>query len=289
MAMISVKGAIDLHIHSAPCLYPRIGDDTKIATAARDADMEAIAFKSPFESTVSRAYHTMKEVPGIKVYGGLVLNHYVGGINPYAVDVALRLGGKLIWMPTIHSANHERVYGATGKYELKSMDDAQVQAKGISILRGGKLADEAVAVVDLVARHGAILGTGHLSQEEIEALVKHCRSVGGSKIVITHPEWKIPNLEVEFLKEMTKLGAYGEFVASSIGPLTYYSPPDVTRQAIEYLGPEHVILSSDCGVAFYPMPAEALRMFAHCLHEVGVSEAHLQVMMRENQMKLLGI
>lgn len=288
MGMISVKGAIDLHIHSAPCLYPRIGDDTKIAIAARDAGMEAIAFKSPFESTVSRAYHTMKEVPGIKVYGGLVLNHFVGGINPYAVDVALRLGGKLIWMPTIHAANHERIYGATGKYEQKSMD-ANVQASGISILRDGKLIDEAKSVVDLVARHNAILGTSHLSQEEIEALAKHCCDVGGVKLVITHPEWKIPNLKTEFLKEMMKLGACVEYVASSIGPLTFYAPPDVTRQAIEYLGPERVILSSDCGVAFYPMPAEALRMFAHCLHEVGVSEAHLQMMMCENQKKLLGI
>ena len=35
--MIDIQGAIDLHIHSHPCLFPRIADDRTIAQAAAEA------------------------------------------------------------------------------------------------------------------------------------------------------------------------------------------------------------------------------------------------------------
>ncbi len=48
------------------------------------------------------------------VYGGIVLNLNVGGINPAAVDVALKMGAVEVWMPPIHSLAH---YQATGLME----------------------------------------------------------------------------------------------------------------------------------------------------------------------------
>ena len=129
----SVRDTVDLHIHSGPCLFPRIGDDYEIAMKAREAGMQAIALKSPFESTVGRAYHTMKRVGGIKIFGGLVLNHWAGGINPYAVETTLRLGGRLIWMPTFDAEYHAKVFGGTGKYYQKTMA-IESRSKGINIL-----------------------------------------------------------------------------------------------------------------------------------------------------------
>ena len=40
-------------------------------------------------------------VPGIRVFGGLVLNFPVGGLNPFAVDSYVRLGAKEVWMPSL--------------------------------------------------------------------------------------------------------------------------------------------------------------------------------------------
>ncbi|HZT18671.1 MAG TPA: DUF6282 family protein, partial [Dongiaceae bacterium] len=92
--LIDVAGAIDMHCHPFPDLFPRLADDIDIAVAARDAGMKALMLKCHHESTVSRAYLVQRMVPGIRVFGGVVLNSYVGGINPAAVEAALRLGGK---------------------------------------------------------------------------------------------------------------------------------------------------------------------------------------------------
>jgi hypothetical protein len=286
--IVSVKGAIDLHIHSAPCLFPRIADDLEMAAEAKRLGMRAIALKSPFESTVGRAYHAARQI-GFPVYGGLVLNHWTGGINPGAVLKTLKMGGKLIWLPTFDAEQHAKVYGGTGRYKERSMRVQSVTDKGISILKDGELIDKAKTVVEMVKEYGGILGTGHVSGGEIKALVQHAARIGGVKITITHPDWPAPGVDIEFLREMVKLGAIAEFCASSIGPLTYYLPPTKLKEYIDILGAKNIILSSDCGVAFYPMPMEFLRVLASCLYESGVSAEDLQVMMIQNPKKLLGL
>lgn len=286
--IVNVKGAIDLHIHSAPCLFPRIADDIEMAAEAKRLGMRAIALKSPFESSVGRAYHASRQVD-FPVYGGLVLNHWTGGMNPSAVLKTFKLGGKLIWMPTFDAECHAKVYGGTGKYNQRSMRVQSVADKGISILKDGVLIDEAKTVVEMVKEYDGILGTGHVSGEEIRALVQYAASIGGVKITITHPDWPAPGVNIEFLQEMAKLGAIAEFCASSIGPLTYYLPPTKLKEYVDILGAKNIILSSDCGVAFYPMPMEFLRVLASCIYESGVSQEDLATMMIHNPKRLLGI
>ena len=116
--LIDVAGAIDMHCHPFPDLFPRLADDIDIAIAARDAGLKALMLKCHHESTVSRAYLIQRIVPGIRVFGGVVLNSYVGGINPAAVEAALRLGGKEVWMPTIDAGYHAEVHGGTGGYAV---------------------------------------------------------------------------------------------------------------------------------------------------------------------------
>src|SRR5206468_13082954 len=75
--LIDVAGAIDMHCHPFPDLFPRLADDIDIAIAARDAGLKALMLKCHHESTVSRAYLISRIVPGIRVFGGVVLNSYV--------------------------------------------------------------------------------------------------------------------------------------------------------------------------------------------------------------------
>lgn len=44
-------------------------------------------------NTVSRASVLQRMAPDIRVYGGIVLNSYVGYLNPAAVEAGLKLGG----------------------------------------------------------------------------------------------------------------------------------------------------------------------------------------------------
>jgi hypothetical protein len=103
--MINLDGAYDLHVHSHPCLFPRICDDKTAVAAAAAAGLGGILLKCHHESTVSRASELQNDYDDFRVYGGIVLNEYVGGINPLAVEAALKLGAKEVWMPTIDAAS----------------------------------------------------------------------------------------------------------------------------------------------------------------------------------------
>src|SRR6186997_2600982 len=89
-----LEGAVDVHVHSSPDVDPRRYDDLDLAREAARAGFGAILIKSHQNSTVERAYLVAKVVPGIRVFGGLVLNETVGGLNPAAVRLALALGAK---------------------------------------------------------------------------------------------------------------------------------------------------------------------------------------------------
>src|SRR5208282_6917456 len=109
-----LMGACDLHVHSAPDLYVRFMNDLEIAKDAADAGMKAVVLKCHVEDTAGRAYLVRKAVPGVQTFGGVVLNHAVGGLNPTAVEASIGLGGKIVWMPTRDSKKHRAHFGETG-------------------------------------------------------------------------------------------------------------------------------------------------------------------------------
>jgi len=137
--LIDVHGAVDLHCHPFPDLFPRVADDLEIVIAARDAGLKAIMMKCHNESTVSRAYFMNRMVPGIRVYGGIVLNRYVGAINPAAVEAALRLGGKAVWMPTIDAGYHAQVHGGAGGHHTSSRTPGSCSISLIGVTGSGRV------------------------------------------------------------------------------------------------------------------------------------------------------
>lgn len=285
--LIDMDGAIDLHCHPFPDLFPRLADDIDIAIAARDAGMEALMMKCHHENTVSRAYLVQRVVPGIKVFGGVVLNHYVGGLNPAAVEASLRLGGKEVWMPTIDAGHHGEVHGGTGGYDSQQ---GGRQGEGIWVLDDeGNLVPEVREILELVAEHQAILGTCHLSPREIVALVTQARELGVDKIVVTHPFFKVPNLDMDTIKEVARLGAMPEFGYCTVSPAWQYAPTDFVAQAIQEVGASRCLLVSDTGQRHNPMPDEALRIFGQTLFEKGIAEEDIRTMIAGNPHDLLDL
>jgi len=288
MSRIKLKNICDLHIHSYPSLMERIGDDVEIAKVSRDSGMQAIMFKSHHESTVSRAYHTSKQVPGIKVFGGIVLNRAVGGINPIAVEASLKLGAKEIWMPTTDSQEHARVYGSTGTWGYQSTN-LSLKTMGISIIKDNKLDENILVILKLIKKYNAILGTSHLSEFEILELVKKGKDIGLNKVLITHPFWKPPCLGISSLKKLVKLGAILEFCAGTVYPVPGYGNIYTYRDTIEEIGAEHIIISSDAGRCGKSLPYETIRIFSQCLNDIGIDEKKLEIMLIKNPEWLLDI
>jgi hypothetical protein len=285
---IDMRGSVDVHVHSEPDVFPRIADDVGVARHAAALGLRAISLKCHSERTTSRAYMAQQMVPGIQVVGGVVLNRSVGGINPAAVESALQLGARHIWMPTVDAANHARTFGSTGAYDKQSSTVARTGDIGIEVFdASGTPIDGLIDVLDLVAQHRAILSTCHLSVAEIEQLVPLARKRGIQKIMITHPFFKVPALDLETLKRLVSQGAYAEFGYCTVSPMWNHAPLTRVVEAIEALGAEHCILMSDGGQRHNPMPAECLRVFAQCVFESGISERDVERMIKDNPLALL--
>jgi Family of unknown function (DUF6282) len=287
---IDMHGAIDVHVHSEPDLFPRIADDVGVCRHAAELGLRAIVLKCHSERTTSRAYLTQQLVPGIRVLGGIVLNRAVGGINPAAVEAALEFGAKQVWMPTVDAANHAATFGSTGAYDKQESTVARSGDLGMRILdEDGKLISPVYEVLDLIASYNVILGTCHLSRPEIAALVPAAFDRGVQKVLITHPFFKVPALELDELLGLVRLGAYAEFGYCTVSPMWNHAALTRVVEAIKAVGPERAILMSDGGQRHNPMPAECLRVFAQSVYESGISEADVERMIKHNPAELLDL
>ena len=281
MSVTDIDGAYDLHVHSSPDLFPRIADDAAMVADAARRGFAGVVMKNHFEGTASRAAIAGRAVSRLRVYGGLVLNRYVGGINPHAVDVALRLGARIVWMPTLDAACHRRAFGFGGSF-LAQSSGMETDAPGISLLRDGQLIPEVRDVMALVKERGAALATGHVGYEEIAALVDEAAAQGFRKLILTHPYDRAPGLTLEQVRALARPHVCIEFVFCSITPEWKFTDAATIAHCMKSIGPARFVISSDGGQAHNPMPAEGYRRFVEALHAEGVARDDFRVMCREN-------
>src|SRR6266545_4180786 len=135
-------GVIDMHIHSHPDVFGRNLDDIDVAQIAKARGIRGIVLKNHVSETASRAALVMKVVPGIEVFGGIVLNNAVGGINPNAVEWLHRVygsRGKIVWLPTFESDKHVKTFSGP-------------TAKGLTVAPNGQVSPEMEAILKIIAR-----------------------------------------------------------------------------------------------------------------------------------------
>ncbi len=269
-----LEGAVDLHVHSAPDVDRRRFNDLELAQAAREASMGAVLIKSHQNSTVERAWLVSQCIPGIRVYGGLVLNETVGGLNLAAVQLALQLGARQIWMPTRSARNHCQYHAQPG---------------GITILdESGQLLPVVEEILHAIGQSNCILGTGHLSPEETSVLVDAATRLNVQKILVTHPEWGPTYHSIEAQKELSRHGnVFFERCFVSTTHLCGFVPFETIERAIAETGVEYTVLSTDLGQPETPPPADGLRLYAERLRSTGFSVDQIRTMMQVNPERLL--
>lgn len=288
--MISLDGAYDLHVHSAPCLYPRIGDDLTVAAAAQAAGLRGIVLKSHHESTVGRAHvcnHALDSSQPFTVYGSVTLNHAVGGVNPAAVGAALKTGARFVWMPTVDSAAHAQAYGRTGGWHVQGAASGGSPAQPLSILSGESLTPQAAEIVALCQQRDVALATGHLGRSEILALAECARQQGFKRLVITHPIFHVPALDEAALSRLAAWDAWFEFTYCTVSPMWRSATIDETAEAIRLVGVSRSFLTSDGGQTHNPMPHVGLQLLAQMLFEKGIPEADVYRMMVDNPRQIV--
>jgi hypothetical protein len=289
MPLVDLFQSFDLHIHSNPSLFFRSGSDVDMARHAAEAGLAGILLKNHFESTVGRAFQADEVVEGTRVFGGLVLNHFTGGLNAVAVEHALKLGAKQIWMPTLDAAGHVQVFGHAGGFGYQE-SGTEVEREGISVLDArGELKEEAKMIVKLVRKAGAILGTAHLARDEIFSLARFAQEEGFKGLLITHPYFNPPRLSVSDQVELARMGATIELCGGNLYPIPGTARIEDYVKSVAEVGADSLILSSDAGQPRKSLPAEVLRVFAQCLMEKGISQEQINLMTKENPARLLGL
>ena len=276
MGTVSLHGVCDMHVHTNPDLRLRAYDDFELADAAVRVGAKAIVIKSHLGFTVNRAYLTNQYVKrvygentGFTMYGGVVMNKVVGGINPEAVEKGLKLGAKEIWLPTQSAKRHLEKMG-------------QDPAKGIELVRDGKVVPEL---------NNVVLGTAHVSPEEAFVVIEAARDAGVKKIVVTHPEWWVVDMSMEDQIRLVK--DYDVILercyAQNMGGGVYKSNLPDNLEIIKAVGYEHVMVDTDGGQTENPHWELALAEYMQYLVDHGIPEEQVYHMTKTIPYRLLGI
>ncbi|CEJ12754.1 hypothetical protein BN1110_03057 [bacterium YEK0313] len=285
-------GAVDLHCHSGPAAMPRIVDHHEALLDCAAAKFRALVYKDHFYLGTAHAVILEKLVPdtGVRLFSGLALNNASGGFNPHAVDHAVKLGAKIIWMPTLSAANHIAVQ-ASGqaktfpKTAQKMLDPIPLTALDAN----GRVADPVKQILDLIAEADVILAGGHLSVQELFLVFEEARSRGVRKMLVNHPTYIVGCTE-EDIRGLVALGAYMEHSICMFveGRSKKFSPEQLAR-LIEVAGVERTVLCSDLGLVGSPRPVEGYREVVGTLLDLQIAKDDIRAMIGGHGAKLLNL
>jgi hypothetical protein len=282
-----MRGSIDMHVHGAPDPLIDTGwDQLDIAKRACDAGMKAIVFKAhtiptaastPFVQKAVDEYAVLAGKERLLVFGGITLNYCVGGLNPHAVEMCARLGGKVVWLPSHDSAHHRRVIGTSGGIELLTPD--------------GGIRPELRDILEIVAENDMVLDPCHSGTRERLVIIDAARELGVKRIIVTHPNWNVTRASIDQQAEMGKRGAYiGLFM---YGAVPHFNNPNCDPlelvQIIEKVGPSQTVIATDLGTAVNVHPVDGMRLFLRILLACNVSQSDIETMAKKNPSRLLGI
>lgn len=275
-----VRGAYDLHVHVGPDLVGRRIEDVDLALRFAELGLAGFALKSHYVPTAERAAVVERVAPGVDVIGTIALNNAVGGLNALAVEVAAREGARIVWLPTVDSLNEARRRddafppGAQAPVWVRLQRDLHERGLGtppvlVADEEGAPL-PELLAVLGLVAEHQMILGTGHLSRDEIFMVVEAGLGCGIRDIVVTHPEFTSQDLSIADQVALAQMGALLErcFTTPYTGKTTW----EHVAAGIRATRIENNLISTDLGQPANPPVEDGLALFADRLLDQGLED-----------------
>lgn len=284
-------GLIDTHVHTSPDVVTRLQSSLELLQDAKRADYRGVVLKSHVEQTATRAALLKQMVwPEGEVIGGLALNQQsCGGLNPTAVQTALRLGARIIWMPTI-SAAHQVAQSDGGFIAQAIQEMAGGGGRGISLAEADFTKSSPLcAICDLVAEAGATLATGHLSPAEIRLLVPFARARGVARVLVTHPELPSTRLSLEDQAALAALGGVWFERCFVVTTPKIGVSPRMIADAIQDIGVETTVLATDLGQPYNPPPITGMLRFLNLLAEAGIADDDLEQMVVANPAHALGL
>jgi hypothetical protein len=290
-----LQGAFDLHVHSAPDVLPRKFDDIELARRTVACGMAGFVLKSHYICTADRATLIRGLYPDVQAFGGLALNNSVGGLNPIAIDIAGRLGNRVVWLPSVDSANElQNVAGELDESKLPYWMPIARELRAMGIEQEWiRVTDENGAVtpltrqcLEVIARHDMVLATSHVSPGELPAVVRAAHDAGVRRIVVTHPEFPTTYLTIDQQRALEPYGVMFERCFT-----TWYTGKVAWEQVVENIrqvGVSSTVLSTDLGQTTNPYVDEGLSLYIDKLLDAGFMPSEVEQMVRHNPSQVLG-
>jgi Family of unknown function (DUF6282) len=287
-----LKGAVDPHVHSGPSIAPRALDHLELARQSSATGMAAVVTKDHDYSGVMTAALIARNFPELKtkIYSGIALNNVIGGFNPYAVEHTAAMGGKIVWMPTLAAENHLR-WQAQAKWTHPASTDKIRPAVGIPVLDANKkVRDDVKEVLDVVAKTGITLASGHLHVSETWLVFEEAKRRGVNRMILTHPE----DIVDASMNDVQGLAAMGAFVEHSIcmfiegSKFKTFEGKELGKH-IEAAGVDQTILCSDLGQVGSVTPLEGMRRGIKLCMDLGYDDEQIRKMVSTNAARALGI
>lgn len=290
-----MRGSFDPYVHAAPDFAPRRITDLELAARCVELGLSGFALTSHYTATAERATVVNAAVGKSLAVGSIVLNHAVGGLNATAVEVAARQGARIVWLPTVSAtgefAKVERAE-TTGNVPVWVRFELELRRAGASpgpvpvLDEAGAPLPALLAVLEVVARRGLVLATGHLSRTEVFAVVDAAVAAGVETIVVTNPEFPSHTLSPEDQVALARHGAL--FQRALTTPYTGKCTWDEIFAATRAVGASHTVWGSDLGQVFNPPVEDGLAILADRFLDAGFSEEEIRTMAVENTRRLAG-
>lgn len=277
---VSLKGAIDFHVHQGPDSVTRAIDADDLARLAKSLGMRGMVMKNHWQPTALLAYLMRKQVPDFEIFGGVTQNIALGGINLEAVKrmVATKGGyGRVVWLPT---------------FDNDTPDKHAKNIPSIPISKDGKLLPSVVELIAWIGTQpGLVLETGHATPREGLEIIREAKARGVKHIVVTHaPEM---GWTVEQMRQAGAQGAFLEFVYLST--LAKGQEGNLKKYAgmIRAVGAQHCIMATDLGGvppgSNYPLEPHGLLEYMRAMQREGLSVADIDRMTKTNPALALGL
>ena len=287
-----LRGVSDLHVYCLPCVYGRLFDEVELAKQFRAVGYRAFVSKRHHCCNADSAKIVTKHVPGIKVFGGVVLNWSVGGLNPHAVDAAILMGAKIIWLGNMHAGtlSHKSFYSKYNWHNLPHNHTLKTRpikewmvAPPLNLvdLETKELVPVMYDILDLIADAGdVILNTCHISYQECAVVVPAAIKAGITRIMIDHAH----RFTIDQQQTLASMGTY----------LEYDIPKDESKhkdiaEFVKTIGAKKCIITSGMGATTHCHPIDEMRHMMMSLKMNGISEKEVDLMTKITPAYLLGL
>ena len=286
-----IRRAYDLHVHIGPEIIPR---KYTVPTLVKNQTekLAGVALKNHFFPTTP--FIASAAQSPFKLFGSIVLNNFVGGLNADAIYATSTLSDTrfIVWFPTVSAKQFldNSVWEIAPEWVKKKSFQSR-RANSVNPIQifdaSGRLSKSSIDVLRAIKETGSILATGHISWQESYALVSRASRMGIKNIIITHPIYQRIAMPIKMQKKLSTQGAKIE-LCWSMWKIDEIPITDIAAE-IKAVGANNCIVSSDSGQAYSPPPSVALTQFCVALAECGITEKELVTMLVVNPKKLLGI